>query len=201
MSNGDQVHRWNAGVCVGFCNMTGQYKIACAGVLRMACTVKRLPNAHKWSSGKVLSATVTPWKTHTPNSPVVIFQKCEDAELAARRAEEELVRKTKRAPITRADLADHGITPGCPKCDHALRYGYGLIPFPRPEECGAILYTCFVNSPKGQARIARMGQRQFERMIGYQEQLERVQRLREEPDKDVEFQQPQRECMDGGDPA
>ena len=114
MGDGSEAHRWEHGVYWGLCKLTGQYRLFRDGMLRFARTVKRVPNPDKWCSDRLQQVSLTPWKLHNPKTDEVIFKKKVDAEAEAKQAQQDILRKIKRAPITRSDLDDFGHTAGCP---------------------------------------------------------------------------------------
>ena len=196
MHDGSQAHRWSIGTFLGLCKMTGQYRLFSNGTVKYARTVRRVPDQEKWCSERLQEITVTPWNLHIPRDADVIFKKKLEAEAEVEKAKEEILRKIRRAPITKADLENFGHTAGCPRCDHPVRYGYGRTTLPHSEECRSRIYKAYLDTDVGQAKIARMGQRQLEWMTEYQSRLEKVKELEKQVGKADEHQEPQGDRRD-----
>ena len=87
------------------------------------------------------------------------------------------MKEVRRTPILRADLEAYGYTEGCPRCDHASRYGYGRTGRNHSEQCRSRIYEDMLSSERGRLRISKMGQAQLELMTKFQELLERQKAL------------------------
>ena len=87
MDDGSKAHRWDEGVFLGVCKTSGQYKIFSKGQLRLARTLRRLPDCQKWSVEKLQGVTATPWQLHVPRDQEVIFRDKALADLETSTAE------------------------------------------------------------------------------------------------------------------
>ena len=142
----------------------------------MARTIRRVPDPQKWSMQKLQEIDISPYSLHIPKEPGVVF--AEKANVELEHAKQEVLRQVRRAPIRRADLDAYGFTEGCPRCDHAVRYGYGRTSQGHSESCRTRIYEAMLESDEGKLRIARMGQRQLEVFTEYQALMERQKALR-----------------------
>ena len=122
------------------------------------------------------SVSVTPYQAWVPRDPEAIFTEKVHDEL--QKAKAGIIRQVRQTSIKKADVDAYGHTPGCPRCDHALRYGWGRTKRQHSTACRERIYAEMLNSEQGRLRIARMGQRQLEFMTEYQSILERQQALR-----------------------
>ena len=77
---GDQLWRWGTGVFLGPCKLSGQYRIYSDGGIRMARTIKRLPDPQKWKPEIIQNITLTPWQVHAAKSQDTNLQKTVDIE-------------------------------------------------------------------------------------------------------------------------
>ena len=118
-------HRFHHGVFLGLCPLTGQYVVHDVErkVVRMARTIKMVPDNMKWRPDDIEAVRVTPYDMHvTASGPGVVFQDRPEQPGDADPARKITVRKLY---IKGADIAAFGFTVGCPKCDHDQRYGPG----------------------------------------------------------------------------
>ena len=121
------------------------------------------------------SVTATPSQLHVAKDPDAIFKDKVADQLEKSKAD--IRKQVRRAPIKRSELEGpdgQGYTAGCPKCDHAVKYGYGRGgSLAHLESCRERIYRGWLETDSGRERIARMGQRQLEYMSAYQELLKR----------------------------
>ena len=108
-------------IWLGIDYKTGQYVYCGDGAIKFTRTLLRMPDAQKWSAENLAAIRQTPFDIHATAEPEVIFkERAADAE-AAVRPEEPISRR--RLYIKQSDIDAFGYTKGCPRCDHALRYG------------------------------------------------------------------------------
>ena len=180
LKDGERAYRWKQGLFLGIDNITGQYKLFPDGQIKFSRTIRRMPDPEKFQLDRVKDVMLTPWEARVSKSEDVIFRERIDAEQKLIAAREQAIRQIKRAPLKRSDIDDFGHTPGCPKCEHSLRYGCGRTSQPHSEACRTRMYDKFLTTEKGQQRIARMGQRRLEVMTEYLEQSETLKALQED---------------------
>ena len=125
--------RWNRGIFLGICRMTGRYLIWDDGAATAARTIVRLPDVQKWDKDKVAAVISRPWQLHERKEPVVQFR--EPTEGAVQEQVPEQTRETRRLYIKRADVEAYGYTQGCPKCDHDLQFGFGRTTKGHSDSC------------------------------------------------------------------
>ena len=121
---GGSTDRWSTGTWLGVDGKANQYILFDEehGV-RMARTITRLPEPDRFCSEKVAAVSATPFTMKRPSEPcepVVTFEHRPDL---APQEDAAPPRSARRLYIRQADLERFGHTVGCPRCDHALRYG------------------------------------------------------------------------------
>ena len=99
---GTMAARWNRGIFLGICRMTGRYLIWDDGVATAARTIIRLPDVQKWDKEKVAAVTSRPWQLHERKEPAVQFREPTDGPAPDRGPEQ--TRETRRLYIKRADV-------------------------------------------------------------------------------------------------
>ena len=119
----------------------------------------RLGDQQQWNAGELAKVRITPWQTHVPKVPEVIFKDgCEDDQ--PQRPDAPNI--PRRVYFKKGDFegpGSHGFTVGCPRCDHARRYGHGQTSKPLNETCRIRIMTELAKTDEGRARIERMGLR------------------------------------------
>ena len=63
------------------------------------------------------------------------------------------------------DLEEHGLTRGCPRCDHQLRYGPGRTGKPHSQVCRARIMAELAKTTAGRLRISAATDR-MDRTVG-----------------------------------
>ncbi len=87
--------------------------------VRLARTVVRVPEADNWCKESMAGVRCTPWDLHAPRESEIIFKEKIDK---GHGDFEEKVIISKQPYIRASDLEEHGMTRGCPKCDHFVKY-------------------------------------------------------------------------------
>ena len=87
--------------------------------VQLARTVVRVPEADKWCKESLSAVRCTPWDMHVPRETEIILK--EKIDKGEGNFEEKIT--IARQPYIRAsDLDQFGMTRGCPKCDHYIKY-------------------------------------------------------------------------------
>ena len=115
------------------------------------------PNHKKYSSETLSTVKATPWDIHTATEPEVVFKPREEGPEAEPR--DDAVPQRRRMYIKQADIDAFGYTTGCPRCDHAMRYGPNRTAKGHNDKCRERIMAELAKTPEGQARIARMNVR------------------------------------------
>ena len=106
---------------------------------RMARTVKAIPDEAKLYAANVEAVRVLPYDEHTAREQEVIFQdrpeQPGDADVPKNRAVRKLY-------IKGEDIKAFGLTKGCQKCDHELRYGPGRTTKGHSDACRQRIIEC-----------------------------------------------------------
>ena len=186
---GTMAAKWDRGVFLGICRMTGRYLVWNGETVAAARTVMRLPDVQKWDMKKIADVTQRPWQLHEKKEPAVVFR--DPAEAPADPAADAPVQIARRLYIKRSDVEAYGYTQGCPKCNHDLQYGFGRTTKGHSDACRKRISAELMKTTAGRARIeAAMG-----RVDGYlSEFIERQQvpaqgemsGLRRTPDENIE---------------
>ena len=144
---------------VGICQLTGQYILYDneRKMIRMARTVKLVPEIAKWDAGSIESLKPTPFSEHIAQDQGVVFQERDakpgDADLPAKS------QLSRRLYILQRDLANFGFSVGCPKCDHERRYGPGQTTKSHSNACRERIRGELMKTPEGQRRIQAVDDR------------------------------------------
>ena len=126
--------RCHSGVFVGIDRRTGQYMIYSDDKVRLARTVVRVPEADKWIKESLAGVRCTPWDLHAPRETEIIFT---EKIVKGHGVFEEKVILARQPYIRASDLEEHGMTRGCPKCDHTVKYQtWGAAHTPTPADRG-----------------------------------------------------------------
>ena len=102
--------RWHRG---------GQYMIYSDDRFRLPRTVVRVPGVDKWCKESLAGVRCTRWDLHVPPETEIIFKEKIDK---GRGDFEEKVILARQPYICASDLEEHGMTRGCPKIDHVVKY-------------------------------------------------------------------------------
>ena len=111
----------------------------------------RLPNVQKWDRDRMAEVGIAPWNLHEAKQRAVIFKDQVDR---PRDDVENIARASRRVYIKATDIENYGYTSGCPKCEHAMRYGKGRTTVPHSELCRQRIMTELAKTDAGQQRIA-----------------------------------------------
>ena len=114
---------------MGIDRRTGQYMIYSDGELQCSRTIMRMPEAEKFSKDLLSGVSITPWDLHTPKQPEVVFQQRDaDGQPLAERLADKLY-KSRKVYLPASGFEEYGLTRGCPKCNHFLKFGtWGSAP-------------------------------------------------------------------------
>ena len=149
---GTMTAKWDRGVFLGICKMTGRYRIWTGEGVSAARTVVRLPDVEKWSMEKIAGVTQRPHQLHENSEPQVVFREPADAQ--AETAAEAPLQIARRLYIKKSDVEMFGYTQGCPKCNHDLQYGFGRTTKGHSNACRARITAKLMETEAGRARIA-----------------------------------------------
>ena len=112
----------------------------------MSRTVKPQPDEAKWDATNGEAVRVSPFDEHTARAQEVIFRdrpaQPEDSEVPRSR----VVRKIY---IKGEDIKAYGLTKGCPKCDHEVRYGPGRTTKGHSDKCRERIIECLSQTEEG----------------------------------------------------
>jgi len=151
-------HVWHHGLFLGICPLTGQYVLFDIDKkkIRMARTVKPMPDEAKWDAANVEAVRMSPYDEHTARAQDVIFQdrpvQPGDGDLPRRRA-------VRKIYIKGEDIKAFGLTRGCQKCDHELRYGPGRTTKGHSDACRQRIVECLSGTEEGLRRLAAADER------------------------------------------
>ena len=133
LTDGGEAYRSSLGLFLRFCSKTGQYITSdvdkdCAVYFR---TVARLSDERKWDAVAIETISTTPYHLHaTPEQGVTLAESGDPEKLLRDRPG-----IARRIYLKGADFKAFGFSDGCPKCDHARRYGPGRTTAPHSEQC------------------------------------------------------------------
>ena len=148
----DDEHRWQHGIFLGICPTTGQYIVHCVErkAIRMARTIRCVPDESKWNAANIESVRVSPFDIHSVGEPGVVFQ-----DRPAQPGDADLPKKTtvRKIYIKGEDIRAFGFTIGCPKCDHDRRYGPGRTTKGHSQVCRERIMGELMKTPEGLRRI------------------------------------------------
>ena len=141
---------WHSGLYVGIDRRTERDMVYSDDEVRVARTVVRVAEADKWCKESLSAVRCTPWDIHVPREAGIIFK--EKIDKGEGSFEEKII--SARQPYIRAsDLDQFGMTRGCTKCDHFIKYQtWGSRP--HSSACRARITAELAKTPLGQARIA-----------------------------------------------
>ena len=126
-----------------------------------------MPESRKWNSDELSKVASTPWDLHQPKEPEVVFkERVEDQ----REAGVDKIAVARQVYIKASDLDEFGLTRGCPRCDHQLKYGPGRTSKPHSQQCRARIMGELAKTVSGQARIKTATARLDESMAEHGEQ-------------------------------
>ena len=117
--------------------------------------VVRMPEADKWCKESLAAVKCTPWGVQVPREREIIFK--EKIDKWEGKFEEKII--IARQPYIRAaDLEEFGMTRGCPKCDHYIKYQtWGSRP--HSSACRMRITNGLSKTVSGQMRIATASDR------------------------------------------
>ena len=110
----------------------------------------RIPDDNKYEKDALSAVAATPWSLFEAKPSEVIFKDRVDDPTF-----QELQQKmyiARRVYLQESDFDAYGMTRGCPKCDHKLKFGsWGSRP--HSNACRRRIEAELANSPSGQARL------------------------------------------------
>ena len=169
----DDEHRWHHGTFLGICPTTGQYIVHCVErkVIRMARTIRCVPDESKWNAANIESVRVSPFDVHSVGEPGVVFQ-----ERPVQPGDADLPKKTtvRKIYIKGEDTRAFGFTIGCPKCDHDRRYGPGRTTKGHSNACRERIMGELMKTPEGLRRINAADERGIRNIAEQAEEASRV---------------------------
>ena len=83
---------------------------------------RMLAAANKWNKESLAQIRATPWSLHVQRDTAVVFKEKKDAK---QQDFKDKITVARQVYIKASDLAEFGLTTGCPKCDHEISYGPG----------------------------------------------------------------------------
>ena len=114
-----------------------------------------MPEAEKWDKDKLSAISLTPMSLHQPREPEVVFKDKIDTEKPEYVDKPQLARQVYLRP---KDFEEHGLTRGCPKCDHFRRYDrWGSMP--HSAVCRTRVTTELSKTVAGRARLGAAAER------------------------------------------
>ena len=142
--------RFHKGVFIGIDRRTGQYMVYSDGQVKLSRTVMRLPDDNKFDKDILAGIAVTPWSLHETRKPEVI---CRPKEAATEQQQfADKVYNARNVYLQASDFENFGLTRGCMKCDHKLKYGtWGSSP--HSQACRRRIEAELAKTPSGMARL------------------------------------------------
>ena len=118
----------------------------------------RVPEAEKFNKDLLSGVSVTPWDLHTPKQLEVIVQRHDaDGQPLAERLADKLY-KSRKVYLPASGFEEYGLTRGCPKCNHFLKFGtWGSAP--HSQACRSRIEQELTNTPSGIARLKAASER------------------------------------------
>ena len=92
--------------------------------------------------------------------------------------EGDVARKFKRLYIRQEDIVSFGYAPGCPRCEHSMRYGAGRTNIPHSYLCRQRIAAELCGSDAGRRRLAEHDRRTNQQIA------EQIQQQHEVPQMD-----------------
>ena len=123
--------------------------------IRHARTVKVMPDAQKWDSALIESIGVTPYDEHEGHDPEVVFRDRPGGDEDAPRQPT----KNRGIYIKGADIKAYGLTAGCQRCDHEMRYGPGRTTKGHSDHCRKRIVAELMKTPEGRRRCEEADER------------------------------------------
>ena len=84
-----------------------------------------MPEPDKFNKEELAKIAVTPWDLHVPREAEVIFK---DKSEGVHDVAKDKVVMSRQVYIKASDIDQFGMTRGCPRCDHQLKYGADQTP-------------------------------------------------------------------------
>ena len=91
--------------------------------------------------------------------------------------EGDVARKFKRLYIRQEDIVSFGHTPGCPRCEHSMRYGAGRTNIPHSDLCRQRIAAELRGSEVGRRRLAEHDRRTNQQIAGQIQQQHEVPQM------------------------
>ena len=104
----------------------------------------------------------TPWDIHRPRETEVVFK---DKSGEKEDQFEDKVTLARQAYIRPKDLEEHGLTRGCPSCDHQLKYGPGRTGKPHSQLIRARMMAELAKTTAGRIKMSAATDR-MDRTVG-----------------------------------
>ena len=123
--------------------------------VKLSRTVVRVPEVDKFSKEAMAEVRATPWALHEAKKPEVVFRDKVDVD---RQYFAEKTSLARRVYLRASDFDEHGMTRGCPKCDHFLKHNsWGTRP--HSSACRARITAELVKTEGGRIRIGMAAER------------------------------------------
>ena len=177
--------RWSSAVWLGVDHRTNQYILYDQNFgVRMARTIMRLPQEQKFCAARVAEVDVTPQSMYRnePREPQAVLRPRAPEAPAPQRVDPDAPRAARRMYIRQDDIIRFGFTDGCPRCQHARRYGFNQTTLQHSAACRARVEGELAKDEAGQRRLARVEQRMHEHAA---EEGERILRDQQRPHASV----------------
>ena len=140
---------WHTGIFVGIDQRTGQYMLFADDGVKLARTITRVPESEKFDKDMLAGVNATPYDLHQPRKPEVVFKEKIDA------GTDEFVDKkliARQVYLRASDFTEHGMTRGCVKCDHFIKYSsWGTAP--HSKVCRDRITAKLMETEAGRIRI------------------------------------------------
>ena len=150
-ARGKLAERWRRGIFLGFSRYSAEYILWDEKEIVKARAHQRLRVELRWPDGVHEAINEDAHSTYAPMDP----ERFEEIPETGEGPQPALPRGAQTIQIKRADWEKYGSTPGCPKCAHALAYGWGLTAGSHPNECVKRYKDLYRDSDEGLARVKR----------------------------------------------
>ena len=146
--------RWSEGIFVGIHRRTNQYLMfdAAHGILE-ARTIMRFPDELKIDAKLAQAVNITPQRIHDSAARDQAFRE-QVVPQSSIPHEGDVAQKFKRLYIRQEDIVSFGHAPGCPRCEHSMRYGAGRTNIPHSDFCRQRIAAELRGSEAGRRRLA-----------------------------------------------
>ena len=147
--DGKLSRRWPYGTVLGYSTTSPDCWIYSDGEVFTARSVQRLAFKDRWDAATLEGMQVVKHSMYRPRARDVRFGE----DVAGHPAHQGPRRAFKALELRQADFEKHGYTDGCPKCDHAMRYGWGQTTQHHDATCKQRMMDALWQTATGRRRI------------------------------------------------